>query len=318
MKWLALSVSAALMACAATPKSSPDAGPNSGTGGSVGSGGSTSSGGNSGSGGTSASGGSGSGGSGSGGKALGADCINSPDDLIADFTTDNGVYNIDGREGGFYTYGDDSEKTDPPQGVLNPPEGGAGTIDSSTGNDECSGPGSFHVTATGFAIWGAALGTNLAPMDGSNKGWYDASKYKGISFWAKATKPLTGVQVSFPDVYTDGGANPVDADPNSTMCSYGSSLYNCSPFLVKFGDSAFPNYVDFQIDTTWKRFDIMFADTQQDSNNKPGRLLTAPDHIDLAHLTAMAIQVNALHDDVTMTVIANDFDISVDDVNFVR
>ena len=313
-KWLALSLSALFMACSASSNSSPDPGSNAG---SVGSGGASASGGATASGGNSASGGSGSGGSGSGGKALGADCINSPDDLIADFKTDNGVYNLDGREGGFYTYGDDSEKTDPPQAVLDPPEGGAGTIDTSMGNDECSGPGSFHVTAKGFAIWGAALGTNFGPMDGSNKGWYDASKYKGISFWAKAAKPLTGVQVSFPDIYSDGGANPVDADLNATMCSYGSSLYNCSPFLVKFGDSGFPSYMEFQIDTTWKRFDIMFADTQQDANNKPGRLLTAPDHLDLSHLTAMAIQVNAIHND-DMTTSANDFEIWVDDFNFIR
>lgn len=312
MKRVAFCLFAALTACAAAPtSSSPDAGTAMGSGGSLGSGGSNGSGGNTGSGGST------SGDSGSGGKALGADCINTADDLIADFQTDNAVYSIDGREGGFYTYGDDSEKTDPPQGVLDPPEGGAGTIDSSTGNDECSGAGSFHVTATGFAIWGAALGTNFGPTDGSNKGWYDASKYKGISFWAKAAKLLAGVQVSFPDIYTDGGANPVDADSAATMCSYGSSLYNCSPFLVKFGDSGFPNYMDYQVDTTWKRFDIMFADTQQDANNKPGRLLTAPDHVDQAHLTAMAIQVNAIHN-TDMTVSPNDFEIWLDDVNFIR
>src|SRR3569832_1473106 len=102
-KWLALSLSALFMACSASSNSSPDPGSNAG---SVGSGGASASGGATASGGNSASGGSGSGGSGSGGKALGADCINSPDDLIADFKTDNGVYNLDGREGGFYTYGD--------------------------------------------------------------------------------------------------------------------------------------------------------------------------------------------------------------------
>jgi len=130
---------------------------------------------------------------------------------------------------------------------------------------------------------------------------------------------LKGVQISFPDVYTDGGANAMHVDPNDTeRCVYGVASDNCSPFLVKLGDPDYPNYMDTKIDTTWRRLDIMFADTQQDKNNKPGYLLTAPDHIDLQHLTAMAIQVNALHDDTTMTVSANDFEIWVDDVYFIR
>ncbi len=262
--------------------------------------------------------GSGSGGSGSGGSGLGANCINSNDDLVADFKTDNGLNPVDGRSGGFYTYGDPSEKSGTPLATLNPAEGAPGTIDSSMGNSECSGSGSFRVTATGFKIWGAALGTNFAPMEGSFKGWYDATKYKGLSFWAKAAKELTGVQVSFPDVYTDGGANATDADPTATIvCAYGPATTNCSPYLVKFGDSAYPNYVNYKIDTTWRRFDITFADTSQDQNNAPGYLLPNIGHLDLKHLTAMAVQVNAIHN-ADMSVTANDFDIWIDDVNFIR
>ena len=257
-------------------------------------------------------------GSGSGGSGLGANCINSPDDLIANFDSNNGIATVDMRQGGFYTYGDDSEKTGSPLAVLNPAEGSAAGIDDSMGNNECSKAGSLRVTATGFKIWGAALGTNFAAMKGSFKGWYDATKYKGISFWAKAATELKNVQVSFPDVYTDGGANAKDADSSVTeVCTYGSATNNCSPFLVKFEDPDYPNYMNTKIGTSWKRFDVMFADTKQDKNNVAGYLLPVIGHLDLAHLTAMAIQVNAIHN-MDNTVSANDFDIWIDDVNFIK
>jgi hypothetical protein len=272
--------------------------------------------------------------SGSGGKDAGAvlpaNCINSPADLIADFSVDNGLAPQDGRMGGFYTYGDPSEKTGTPLAVLVPAEGSTAPNDPTVGN-VCSSPlGSLHVQATGFKIWGAATGTNFVPLMGTTKGTYDASKYKGISFWAKATAPLTGVQVSFPDVWTDAAADPTSLSDGGTYpCIYvAGANNNCSPYLVKFGEGQtngdggagmdaaaidFPSYVAYQIDTTWKRFDVLFADTLQDKDNlgqgSPSLML------DVAHLTSMAIQVNAIHN-ADSTVTANDFSIWIDDVNF--
>jgi hypothetical protein len=265
-------------------------------------------------------------GPGDGGAVKDPRCLTTMDDLIADFTLDNGIYATDGRRGGFYTYGDDSKNADPPA-VLMPAEGSTAQIDTENGNNLCSGPGSLHVTATGFKIWGAAVGTNFAPSYTSTtgtcidsttcKGWYDASKYKGISFWVKATAEVTGVQVSFPDVYTDGYANALDVDPTvEAVCVYGPAPTNCSPYLVKFGSDVFPAYKDLKFDTTWRQFNIMFADTQQDMDNKPGYLLPAIGHLDLQHLTAFAIQVNAIHDGTNVT--ANDFDIRIDDVVFIK
>jgi hypothetical protein len=274
--------------------------------------------------------------SGSGGKDAGAvlpaNCINSPADLIADFSVDNGLAPQDGRMGGFYTYGDPSEKTGTPLAVLVPAEGSTAPNDPTVGN-VCSSPlGSLHVQATGFKIWGAATGTNFVPLMGTTKGTYDATKYKGISFWAKATAPLTGVQVSFPDVWTDAAANPTPLNASYDPCIYvAGAPNNCSPYLVKFGEGhsnrdggasdagtdagaiEFPSYVDYQIDTTWKRFDVLFADTRQDKDNlgqgSPSLML------DVAHLTSMAIQVNAIHN-ADSTVTANDFSLWIDDVNF--
>jgi hypothetical protein len=249
------------------------------------------------------------------GPARPANCVNSPADLIADFSVDNGLAPEDGRQGGFYTYGDPSETSGTPLAVLTPPEGGPDPIDSTVGN-ACSTPlGSFHVTATGFKVWGAATGTNFVPMaNASTKGTYDATKYKGISFWAKATAPLTRVQVSFPDVWTDAAANPTPLNGAYYPCMYiAGAPNNCSPYLVKFGDPLFPAYMNTQINANWQRIDILFADTQQDVDN--GGQGSPTMMLDVAHLTSMAIQVNAIYN-ADSTVTANDFSLWIDDIFF--
>jgi hypothetical protein len=259
--------------------------------------------------------------------------------LIADFTTDNGLNQVDGREGGFYVYDDGSlaGQFDPPKVKCQ-----AYPIATTTGNPQCSGPGSFHVKASGWGVWGAALGTDFVPKittdpadcDLGVKGTYDASKYRGISFWATATAPLKGVQVILKDVYTDGQATfaglpvPDGTDPTFTSCVYSNDpKYNCSPYLVKFGADPqyFPAYQDYQIDTTWKRFDVFFADTRQDQYNlgfhgavdpNTGAADLNASNLDVSHLTGMAIQVNATY--VGSTPSPNDFEIWVDDVNFIK
>jgi hypothetical protein len=238
--------------------------------------------------------------------------------LIADFTVDNGLNPADGRQGGFYVYGDNSGTFDPP----NVP-GSAYPIDTTTGNPSGSGPGSFHTKATGFSTWGAAVGTDFVPKlvtdAGSFKGTYDASKFRGVSFWAKAAAPISGtVQVSFPDVYTDASANPKAIDPTASPCLYSTpgATNNCSPYLVKFGDTKFPaTYQAYKVDTTWKEFDILFADTQQDQYNG-GFFRPDANYLDVNHLTAMAIQVNAIYTNGVAG--ANDFEIWVDDVKFIK
>ncbi len=85
-------------------------------------------------------------------------CITIADDLIADFTTDNSLNPVDGRQGGFYVYGDGSlaGQFDPPNVKCQPYP-----IDTTTGNPPCSGPGSFHVKArvgaSGGRRWGRTL-----------------------------------------------------------------------------------------------------------------------------------------------------------------
>ena len=240
----------------------------------------------------------------------GVSCLSGSDELIADFQDDNDLHTADGRKGGFYVYGDSKGSFEPAK-----VENSAYPIDQDMGNDQCSGAGSFHTKAVGFADWGAAISADFMPKNGDKKGTYDASKYKGVSFWAKAGAPLHGVKVSLPDIYTDSGADPQSLNPGQTPCVFESgSKFNCSPYLVKFGDSDFPAYKDYQIDTTWKRFDILFADTEQDFFN-PG-FHTAENKVDTKHLTSITIQVNALYADGSVT--PNDFEIWIDDVYFFK
>jgi hypothetical protein len=255
---------------------------------------------------------------------------NTPDDLISDFEFDNSIKAVNGRQGGWYTYGDDVGMFD--LGADKGYEIAAG----GQGNPTCSPQGSLHIKGTGFAQWGAATGVDWKPRPSDGDGGYvdkmtyDASAYRGIAFWAKASETLDGVQVAFPDLYTDNAAPPHDmpADPDTgatctdCKCIYTpGSDYNCSPFLVQFGikgDGAvattFAGYMNVQLNTSWQRFQVLFVDARQDPGNggykPPSRLLTVD------KLTAMAIQVNA--DYSSGTAKARNFEIWIDDVSFIK
>jgi hypothetical protein len=259
--------------------------------------------------------------------------------LIADFTKDNSLNPVDGRQGAFHVWGDGTiaGQFDPPLDANQPY---VYPIDTTTGNPKGSGPGSFHTKATNWGKWGAALGADFMPKTDTDagvgptgtgyKGTYDASKYKGISFWATATTSLTRVEVVILDAYTDGEATfaglpvPDGTDPTFTSCIYSSLVeYNCSPYLVKFRSDAayFPAYQsdDYQIDNTWKRFDVFFADTRQDQYNQGFHPATDPvnsTNIDVSHLTSMSIEVTATY--VGTTASPNDFEIWIDDVHFIE
>ena len=251
-----------------------------------------------------------------------------PDDLISNFEFDNSIAAVDGRQGGWYTYGDMLGQFATPTGY---------DVAFDAGNPNCSGPAALHIKGTGFAMWGAATGVDWKPRpsdgDGgyADKMTYDASKYRGIAFWAKSSAPLDGVQVAFPDLYTDGAAPPHEMpDPtggSSPVCTDCRCIYNpssglnCSPYLVQFGrkgdaaaDSLFSGYASYQLNTTWQRFQVLFVDTKQDPGN--GGYHTAADRLTVDKLTAMAIQVNA--DYSTGTAKANDFEIWIDDVTFIK
>jgi len=255
------------------------------------------------------------------------------DNLISDFDQDNGLAPVGGRQGGWYTYGD-------MKGMFLTGGSNGFDIAFNQGNPNCTPGGALHLQGSGFSMWGAATGVDWRPrppdMDGGygDKMTYDASMYRGVAFWAKASAPLDGVQVSFPDLYTDGNAPshdmPDPANPTgpplcaaadgSCKCIYNAqSSLNCSPYLVQFGlkgdaaaDLVFSSYAGFQLDTTWKRFAVQFVDTKQDPGN--GGYHPPADRLSVDKLTAMAIQVNA--DYSSGSAMARNFEIWIDDVGF--
>jgi hypothetical protein len=260
---------------------------------------------------------------GMGGTGGGSSLCPVEDDLISSFTQDNGVFPTDGRQGGWYTYGDKSG-----YGMLEPPEGGAATPDLTTGNPVCSGPGSLHVKSIDFRDWGSAMGVDFVPKTVNDagvavKGTYDASKYRGIAFWARATAPIPFVQVSMLDPYT---AIPSVA-PADQQCDYkpADPTVNCSPYLVKFGYgyvgdamtdvmADYGKFINTKIDETWKRFEILFADMKQDRTN-PGRQ-SPGNKLAVSQIMGMAIQVNTDHSTVPPT--PTDWEMWVDDVSFIK
>ena len=75
----------------------------------------------------------------------------------------------------------------------------------------------------------------------------------------------------------------------------------------------FPKFINTQIDTTWRRFEILFSDMKQDRTNpgrpSPGNMLA------VSQITGMAIQVNTDHSTVPPT--ATNWELWLDDVSFV-
>ena len=245
------------------------------------------------------------------------------DDLISDFKEDNGVFPVDGRTGGWYTYADKAGF-----GSIVPAEGGGASPDLDTGNPNCSGPGALHVISMGFIDWGSAMGVDFRPKvvtdaGGIAKGTYDASKYKGIAFWARSTGPIPFVQVSVLDTYTV----PESVLPQTEQCMYAAGMpeLNCSPYLMKFGYGYmgealtpvmedFPKFISTQIDTTWRRFEILFDDMKQDSTN-PGRQ-SPGNHLLVTQTTGIRIQVNTDHSTSPPT--PTNWELWLDDVSFVK
>jgi len=192
--------------------------------------------------------GSGSAGSGtmmSGGAAPAATCAMLPtpmnvDDIVSTFEDGLGNVNqVAGRGGGFYMFNDGTGMQMPPTGSLPPARMVA----------RC--PGSTYamcMSGMGFMTWGAGMGTDLgmtgAATDGgmANKNSYDASMYKGITFWAKAATPLAA-RVSIKDKNTapEGGNCDAMATSGPMSCNddWGKSLSltpDWQPFTVLFAD----------------------------------------------------------------------------------
>jgi hypothetical protein len=133
---------------------------------------------------------------------------------------DNGsqfIPNIHGRAGSWQGAHDTT-----PNVTMFPPDG---TFSMSNTNDPCRLL-AVRVYGGPFTIWGALFSVGLGAP-------YNASAYKGVSFWAKVgPSSSTGVRLTFPDKDTDpaGGicSTAPGAPPNGCFDHWGMPL---SPLL---------------------------------------------------------------------------------------
>lgn len=115
----------------------------------------------------------------------------------------------------------------------------------------------LHVAGSGFSAWGAGAGIDLhLDRIAKAKDSYDASRYQGISFWARAEKPLV-LSVVFPDENTE---------PRWKRCKVCNRHW----------------YAKVPIRTYWERFDIEFDDLVLDGGAVP-----APKSLDAARLVSL-------------------------------
>lgn len=163
----------------------------------------------------------------------GAPC--GPEALVEDGEDNNNQVVVqDGRSGYIYTY-IDSEGT-----TIAPQPGSSGGIFTMTpgGANGSKYAMRMHGTVSQAKIVFAGMGLNLTDP----KDVYDASKYKGISFWAKRgdASAYRKVRVKLPDINTD---------PDGGKCT---NCYN------DFG-------LEIKLDMEWQKYVVPFDRLKQET-----------------------------------------------------
>ena len=132
----------------------------------------------------------------------------------------------DGRSGYWYTYVDTEGSTVTPAagsqgGVFQPSPGGANNSQYAM---------RFYGQIANASIVFSGMGMNFVDP----KGPYDASKYQGVTFWAKKGAGTTpNVRIKFPDANTD---------PDGGVCS---ACYNDQGRVLKLTDEWMQYYLAF-------------------------------------------------------------------------
>lgn len=192
-----------------------------------------------------------------------------PDGVVDDTEDDNNQVSLNkGRSGYWYTFADKTGS------AVTPAAGGTFAMSPGGAN------GSKHAAhmngkVGGGAVVFAGMGFNFVDP----KGAYNASGYKGISFWAKVGPgSTTHVRVKLPDGNTD---------PDGKVCT---DCFN------DFGQ-------DLELSQTWTKYTIPFSGTSQLS----GWGAPHPGAIDANKLYGVQWQVNTA---------GASYDVWVDDIEF--
>ena len=194
------------------------------------------------------------------------------DGLIDDFEdANNHIATLEDRGGYWYTYADKEGSTVVPEQGDN-----GGTFTVAEGGNASRYSANMKGKLAAAPIVYAAMGLNFRDP----KEAFDASKYEGITFFAKRGAGSTAkLFVKLPDGNTD---------PDGAICS------KC------FNDFA----AEITLGEQWKRYVIPFRDMAQEPFwGAPRR-----PHIDRSHLYAIHFEVKSS---------GADFDVSVDDIAFV-
>jgi hypothetical protein len=195
------------------------------------------------------------------------------DGLIDDFEDGNNQVALMGeRDGYWYTAADKlGSKVTSPSESFQPAEGGA---NGSAMAVRVAG----HTVAAGDQAWGVEFGSNLLMAQDQ---FYDASRYVGISFRAKAAgKGIKTVRVNVTDVNTH---------PNGGVCT---ACYN---HFRK----------DVNLTGEWKEYRVLFRELEQ----RPGWGSPRPEHVTPEKLVSVTFAVGGVD---------ADFDVWVDDLQFLE
>lgn len=155
-------------------------------------------------------------------------------------TLEDGDFNIpeiDGRKSNWYVFGD-----------------GTGTITFNVqlieGTELTRGSASqfaMHAKGTGFTSWGAGVGFDLKQVNGA-KTAYDASAYKGITFWARSASTMQ-LRVALADAYTESTLHICDAAPETEV--------ECDLHLG----------ATVTLKPEWNKYTVMFSPLQPDGSS---------------------------------------------------
>ena len=114
-----------------------------------------------------------------------------------------------------------------------------------------SSTAALHLTATGFADWGAGVGADMVNQM-AKKVAYDVSAYRAIRFYAKIASGTTAtVKVLLPNGYSDADGG---------KCSDADSKKRCGDHLFKSVSG---------LKTTWDLYEVKFSDLTQQAFGLP-------------------------------------------------
>jgi len=114
-----------------------------------------------------------------------------------------------------------------------------------------TGSAALHLTATGYADWGAGVGADMVNQMGK-KAPYDASAYRAIRFYAKiGSGAASTVKVLFPTVYSDADGGKCNDKDTAKRC----------------GDHFFKSVSGLK--TTWDLYEVKFTELTQQGFGLP-------------------------------------------------